>query len=130
MAKTQWIAQREDGTTVKFGWVAKYKDGRIISEWDFDGTFSQLPDRNDISAVALVLDDRSWVIRNKQHYYASKGEMLHVILHKGMSNPKVEIPKARILASMSIGYWENGRKVQMTVDTRTGEMHGPYEVPA
>lgn len=129
MSKTPWIAQREDGTPVRMGWVAKYNDGSIIPEWEFDGTFSQLPNQNSLAAVALVLDDRSWVLSGKKHYYAAKGEMLHVVLQKGR-NPNVKIPPARVLANMSIGYWEDGKKIQITVDTRTGEMHGPYEVSA
>jgi len=130
MAKTQWIAQREDGTPVRFGWVVRYKDGTVMPEWEFDGPFSQLPRRNEIEAVALVLDDRSWVIKGKEHYYASKGESFHVVFSRGRPDPNMQIPKIRTLDNMSIGYWEDGRRVQITVDTRTGEMHGPYEVPA
>lgn len=129
MSKTQWIAQREDGTPVRFGWVVQYKDGTVTPEWKFDGPFSQLPRRNEIEAVALVLDDRSWVIKGKEHYYAAKGESFHVIF-RGRSDPSMKIPKIRTLDNMSIGYWEDGRRIQITVDTRTGEMHGPYEVPA
>lgn len=113
------------------GWVVRYTDGTIISEWDCDETpFSRLPYQDQIDAVALVYGDRHWVIQGKKHYYAKKGESLYV----GYVPPKakkenIKIPAARTIDNMSIGYWEGGQQIELTLDFHTGQLRGPYEVP-
>jgi hypothetical protein len=101
------------------GWVVKYKDGTVIPEWEFGRPFSQLPTNVEIEAVAIVLDDRHWVLAGKQHYFAQKRESI-------LFGPSGFLGGRRI-ESRTIGYWENGKKVKITVDENTGEMHGPYE---
>ncbi len=100
------------------GWVVKYKDGTIIPEWEFGKPFSQLPKTKEIDAVAIVLNDRHWIIPGKQHYFAQKRES--ILMGAGG-------PVSRRIESRTIGYWENGKKIKITVDENTGEMRGPYE---
>jgi len=101
------------------GWVVKYKDGTIIPEWEYGKPFSQLPTDSEISAVALVLDDRHWVLSGKQHYFAQKRESMLFGVSGALGGRRIE--------SRTIGYWEGGKKIKITVDENSGEMHGPYE---
>lgn len=100
------------------GWVVRYKSGRVIPEWEFGKPFSQLPVDEEIEAVALVLDNRHWVIPGKKHYFAQKRES--IMLGRGMLG-------GRRVESRTIGYWEDGKKIKITVDENTGEIRGPYE---
>lgn len=104
------------------GWVVKYKDESVITEWEFGKPFSQLPNQSDIKAVAIVWDNRHWVIPDKQHYYAQKGESL-------LCGAGCGILGGRQIESRSIGYWDSelNTRVKYTVDEHTGEMYGPYE---
>lgn len=106
------------------GWVVKYKDGTIISEWEFDKTFSYLPNQHEIEAVAMVHDNRHWVIPNKKHYFSQK----QVSILLGLGGPKHDSQGAggARLESRTIGYWEDGQKIKFTVKEATGEMRGPY----
>jgi hypothetical protein len=102
------------------GWVVKYKDGTIIPEWVFQKPFSQLPSPGDIDTVALVFEDRHWIIpEGKQHYFSQKGESVLFGTAGFIGGRRVE--------SRTLGYWEGGRKIKYTLNELTGEMRGPYE---
>jgi hypothetical protein len=100
------------------GWVVKYKDGTVIPEWDFDRPFSQLPNVGDIESVAIVFEDRHWVIAGKKHYFSQKGES--ILVGPGFTG-------GQRLESRTIGYWEDGRRIKYTLNESTGEMRGPYD---
>jgi hypothetical protein len=104
------------------GWVVKYKDDSIITEWDFCKPFSQLPDQNKIKAVALVWDNRHWVFPDQQHYYSQKRESILCGAGCGLKG-------GNQIESRSIGYWdyELNTRVKYTVNEHTGELSGPYE---
>jgi hypothetical protein len=104
------------------GWVVKYTDDSVITEWEFQKPFSQLPSQNDIKAVAIVWENRHWVIPDKKHYFAQKSESIICGVGGGfLGGPQIE--------SRSIGYWDSelNTRVKYTVDEHTGEMRGPYE---
>ena len=104
------------------GWVVKYKDGEVISEWDFKESFRFLPRQQDIEAVALYWNDgkgnkKYWTFHNKKHYFESKrASMLF-----GAGNPQDTFH----IISRSIGYWENGKKVTWTLNEITGQLSDP-----
>lgn len=104
------------------GWVVKYIDDTIITEWEFQKPFSQLPNQNNIKAVAMVWENRHWVIPDKKHYFAQKSESVICGVGRGfLGGPQIE--------SRSIGYWdpELNSRVKYTVNEHTGEMSGPSE---
>jgi hypothetical protein len=101
------------------GWVVKYRDNPIpVTEWGFGKPFSQLPDQDLIEAVALVFDERSWVLRNKRNYFSAKAE-------SALYTAAGEF-QYKFLENRTIGYWEDGKRVRLTVNEHTGEMYGPY----
>jgi hypothetical protein len=99
------------------GWVVKYKDGEVISEWDFNESFRFLPRQQDIQAVALYWDGKYWVFPDKRHYFETKRGCLMF----GRPNPS----GAFSIVSRSIGYWEENKKVTWTLDETTGELSEP-----
>lgn len=105
------------------GWVVKYHDGTIITEWDFQNPFSLLPHQDEIKAVAIVWDNRHWVIPDKQKYYAQKRESILCGVGIGIWGRQIE--------NRSIGYWDEERSVRVkyTLDEHTGKLSGPYEDP-
>jgi hypothetical protein len=104
------------------GWVVKYNDGNVVTEWEFQKPFSQLPNQNDIKAVAIVWENRHWVIPDKKHYFAQKSESI-------LCGAGCGVLGGRQVESRSIGYWDFAlnTRVKYTVNERTGEMSGPSE---
>ena len=99
------------------GWVVKYKNGKIIAEWEFSNVFRALPSQQDIESVALVWNiNKKWIFSNKKHYFEFKtGSML-----LGYGGGYSEI------ISRSIGYWEDQfTKVTWTLQESTGELLQP-----
>jgi hypothetical protein len=105
------------------GWVVKYKNGKVLTEWGFGQPFSHLPNPGDIEAVAIVYDKRHWVIPNKQHYFSQK--QVSVLLGLGGPQHQQGMGQARI-ETRTIGYWEDGQQIKFTLNEATGEMRGPY----
>jgi hypothetical protein len=102
------------------GWVVKYKDGTVVPEWIFQRPFSQLPDIGEIDTVALVFEDRHWVLpKDKKFYFSQKGESV-LFGTSGMIG-------GRRIETRTLGYWEGDRKIKYTLNELTGEMYGPYD---
>lgn len=103
------------------GWAVRYADGQVIAEWVFQRPFSQLPNQQEIVDVGLFYGDRHWFISGQKNYFAEKTES--IIL--GLGNNKKGA--YRVLEARTIGFWdEQGRKIKLTLNERTGEIHGPY----
>jgi len=99
------------------GWVVKYIDGEIISEWEFNQPFRFLPRQHEIQSVALFWNPKKyWVFSDKKHYFESK---------KGMFLMGVPSPEGGFIVSRSIGYYEGNKKVTWTVDESTGVLNEP-----
>lgn len=95
------------------GWVVKYEDGTVQTEWDFRKNFSQLPELHNIVGMALVHDGKIWTIKGKRAYFAGKSWSAYLSFNASLP-PTLE--------TRYIGYWEEGKQITYKVDERTGKM--------
>lgn len=101
------------------GWAVRYKDGSVIAEWKFGKPFSHLPKQQEIVDVGLFYGDKHWFISGQKNYFAEKTESM--VLGLGNSGGY------RVLEARHIGFWDDeGRKIRLTLNERTGEVTGPY----
>ena len=94
------------------GWVVKYEDGTIITEYDRDGNprpWRSIPKRN-IQSLSIKWHHKHWTITGRQNYFQFK---------RGSISPGEE--ESRI-EERCIGYWDGPDKIVYRVNERTGIM--------
>jgi len=90
------------------GWEVEFLDGTIIDESQMN--WRKVPKKN-IIRLTLRYDGREWNIHNKEAYLQKK---------RGSVIPGVA--SSFSVESRSIGWFEDNKKIWMTVDETTGRM--------
>lgn len=102
----------DDVLSMPKGWVVKYEDGTVITEYDRNGketNWKKVPKKN-IQSLSLKWYNKHWTITGKKVYIQFKrgsiapGEAEHMVEER------------------CIGYWDGPNKVVYRVDERTGQM--------
>lgn len=99
--------------TMLRGWIAQYKDGRVLCEEDMPWT--KLPNKRGIERLILRWDERWWSFDNKENYAApTRREMININLGR-VGAPAVH--------SRTIGYYDSEEKckVILRVEEATGK---------
>lgn len=104
----------DDTLSMAKGWVVKYEDGKIITEYDRNGAqinWRMIPKVN-IKSISLKWFTKNWTITGKEIYLQKKRGW--VAGASGDLEPSVQY--------RYIGYWEGNDRVFYRVDELTGVM--------
>lgn len=92
------------------GWQVELKSGKIINEGERH--WNEVP-RNEIVRLSLLFDGRKWDFKNKDGYFQRKRASVGIGLG---------VVTDAVIESRTIGYYDdNGEKVSLTVNERTGD---------
>jgi hypothetical protein len=104
----------DDILSMPKGWVVQYTDGRIITEYDRNGSqteWRKIP-KVGIKCIHLKWNTKHWTISGKESYLQKK---------RGWVSPQPG-PQETNIQYRYIGYWEGNDKVYYQVDEITGQM--------
>lgn len=105
----------DDVMSMPKGWVVKYEDGSIITEYDRNGTqrdWRKIPKKG-IQSLSLKWYTKHWTIQGKDIYLQKK---------RGWVVPQAGVEQEPNVQYRYIGYWEGNSKVYYQVDELTGQM--------
>lgn len=111
----------DDILSMPKGWIVQYLDGKIITEYDRDGSqrdWGRIPKTN-IKCVSLKWYKKHWTLAGKDFYIQKK---------RGWVSPS-PTPQAANIQYRYIGYWDGSDKVFYRVDEVTGNMNMVVETP-
>ncbi len=105
----------DDTLSMPKGWVVKYTDGKIVTEYDRNGVqtnWRTIPKVN-IHSISLKWFTKNWTITGKGIYLQKKRAWVAGV--PGEIEPTIQY--------RYIGYWEGNNKVFYRVDELTGAMN-------